>query len=222
MAHFSTVTDTDSVMHGIAVLDIHGDRWAIWQVSAVALTGPLRAAPTNAVVTDGFDERVFQSLAYKRPVYLTARARKHCTEDTVLKAAQFDPDVFIEDCRSWVDLLQDMFWAENERRAAYNTTTVKARKEARLTGAPIPDYQRQAPLLDIDWPAPPLASTWESAADCVEPVNQEALRVANGCIRLLNYWLDIENDRLRKSRTYFNGVGGPLVRSWPVPAVNGH
>lgn len=214
------MSSSEAVMHGIAVLDIHDDRWAVWQVSAVALTGPLRAAPTNAVVTDGFDERVLHSLTYQRPVYLTARARKHCSEDIVLGAPQFDPKVFIADCTSWVDLLQDMFWAENERRAAHNTATVKARKEARATGAPLPEYQRQAPLLDIDWPAPPLPSAWESAVDCVDPVNQEALRVANGCIKLLNYWLDIENDRLRKSRTYFNGVGGSSIRSWPVPAAS--
>lgn len=212
------MSSSEAVMRGIAVLDIHDDRWAVWQVSAVALTGPLRAAPTNAVVTDGFDERVLHSLAYQRPVYLTARARKHCTEDIVLGVPQFDPEVFIADCTSWVDLLQDMFWAENERRAAYNTATVKARKEARATGAPLPEYQRQAPLLDIDWPAPPLPSAWESSVNCVDPVNQEALRVAHGCIKLLNYWLDIENDRLRKSRTYFNGIGGSSVRSWPVPA----
>jgi hypothetical protein len=205
-------------VHGIAVLDIHEDRWAMWQVSANAVRGPLRATTTNAVVTDGFDERVFHSLAYKRPVYLTARARKHCTEDIVMEAPQFDPEAFIADCTSWIDLLQDMFWAENDRRAAYNSERVEARKEARATGAPLPEYRRQAPLLDIDWPAPPIPAAWETAVDCVDPVNQEALRVANGCVRLLNYWIDIENDRLRKSRTYFNGVGGTAIRSWPVSA----
>ena len=64
----------------------------MWQVSANAMRGPLRATSTNAVVTDGFDERVFHSLAYKRPVYLTARARKHCNEKVVLDAPQFDRD----------------------------------------------------------------------------------------------------------------------------------
>lgn len=210
---------SEAVVHGIAVLDIHEDRWAVWQVSSLALTGALRASATNAVVTDGFDERVFRSLSYKRPVLLTSRARKHCTEVTVREAPEFVPEVFVSDCTSWVDLLQDMFWAENDRRAAYNADKAKARKDARAAGEPLPEYQRQAPLQDIDWPAPPLASAWESTVECLEPVNQEALRVANGCIRLLNYWLEIENDRLRRSRKYFNEVGGPTIRSWPVPAA---
>jgi hypothetical protein len=213
------MSESEAVVHGIAVLDIHEGRWAIWQVSALALTGSLRASATNAVVTEGFDERVFHSLSYKRPVLMTSRAQKHCTEPVVLEAPAFDPDVFVSDCTSWVDLLQDMFWAENDRRASHNAAKVKARKEARAAGEPLPEYQRQAPLLDIDWPAPPAASAWESTVECVEPVNKEALRVANGCIRLLNYWLDIENDRLRRSRKYFNAVGGPSVRSWPVPAA---
>jgi hypothetical protein len=212
---------SEAVVHGIAILDIHEDKWAIWQVSALALTGSLRASATNAVITDGFDERVFHSLSYKRPVLLTSRARKHCTEAVVLEAPPFDPEIFVSDCSSWVDLLQQMFWAENDRRAAYNTSKVKERKEARAAGEPLPDYQRRAPLLDIDWPAPPLTSAWESAVECIEPVNEEALRVANGCVRLLNYWLDIENDRLRKSRKYLNGIGGPSVRSWPTPATAG-
>jgi hypothetical protein len=213
------MSESEVVVHGIAVLDIYEGRWAVWQVSALALTGSLRASATNAVVTDGFDERVFHSLSYKRPVLMTSRAQKHCTEPAVLEAPAFDPEVFVSDCTSWVDLLQDMFWAENDRRAAHNAAKVKARKEARTAGKPLPEYQRQAPLLDIDWPAPPAASAWESTVECVEPVNKEALRVANGCIRLLNYWLDIENDRLHRSRKYFNAVGGPLVRSWPVPAA---
>jgi hypothetical protein len=213
------MSKSEAVVHGIAVLDIYEDRWAIWQVSALALTGSLRASATNSVVTDGFDERVFRSLSYKRPVLMTSRARKHCTEAAVLEATAFDPEVFVSDCTSWVDLLQNIFWTENDRRTAYNTDKVKARKEARAAGAPLPEYKRQAPLQDIDWPAPPVASAWQSMVECVEPVNKEALRVANGCIRLLNYWLDIENDRLRRSRKYFNGVGGPAVRSWPVPAA---
>ncbi|WP_157356959.1 hypothetical protein [Arthrobacter sp. U41] len=210
---------SETVVHGIAVLDIHEDKWAIWQVSAMSLTGSLRASATNAVVTDGFDERAFRSLSYKRPVLLTSRARKHCTEAVVLETPEFDPEVFVSDCTSWVDLLQDLFWAENDRRASHNSHKVQARKKARAAGEPLPEYQRQGPLQDIDWPAPPLPSVWASSVECVEPVNTEALRVANGCIQLLNYWLEIENDRSRASRKYFNGVGGSAVRSWPVPAT---
>lgn len=210
---------SEAVVHGIAVLDIHENRWAIWQVSAMSLTDSPRASATNAVVTDGFDERVFRSLSYKRPVLLTSRARKHCTETVVLEASAFDPKVFVRDCTSWVDLLQDLFWLENDRRAAHNADKIQARKNARAAGEPLPEYQRQGPLQDIDWPAPPLPSVWASTVECVEPANREALRVANGCIQILNYWLEIENDRLRASRKYFNGIGGPAVRSWPVPAT---
>ncbi|WP_146065722.1 hypothetical protein [Arthrobacter pityocampae] len=208
----------DATSHGIAVLDIHDGRWGIWQVSAVAFTGPLRATATNAVVSDGFDERAFRSLTYKRQILLTARAEQACDEPQVFDAPMFDPDTFVAHCTSWVDILQDMFWQENDRRAAYNRTKVAERKAARSAGQVPPDYQRQAPLLDIDWPACPDPDVWKTSKGCTDPVNAEALRVANGCIKLLNFWIDIENDRLRKSRKYLNGAGGPTVRPWPTLA----
>lgn len=209
---------SDAATRGIAVLDIHDGSWALWQISTNSFAGPLRATATNAVVTDGFDEKAFHSLTYSRPLLMTARARQKCTEHTVLDAPGFDPAGFLNECRSWVDLLQSMFWAENERRAAYNTQKVQQRQEARKAGTTLPGYQRQTQLGDIDWPAPPPASAWETDTDCGDPVNREALRVANGCIGLLNYWLEIEADRTRKARKYFNGIGGPAVRHWPVPA----
>lgn len=212
------MNDSMVVCRGIAILDIHDGRWALWQVSANAFTGPLRATATNAVTSDGFDEKAFRSLAGDRQLLLTARAEAKCTEPQVLEAPRFNPDGFIRDCRSWVDLLQDLFWAENDRRAAYNTSKVQERKDARAAGRTVPEYKRQAPLLDIDWPAPPPSSVWESDRDCTEPVSQEALRIANGCVRLLNYWLEIEADRTRRTRTYFGGAGGTSVRTWPVPA----
>jgi hypothetical protein len=209
----------NTAVHGIAVLDIHDGKWAIWQVSTAQITGSGRAESTNAVVTDGFDERVFRSLSYQRPVVMTSRAQKHCQEQAILEAPTFEPDAFLADCSSWIDLLQDLFWAENENRNEYNAGMTKARKDAKAAGRPLPQYQRRAPLQDIDWPAPPHPHVWESSPDCDDPVNKEALRVANGCIQLLNYWREIENDRLRKSRSYFYGTGGLSPRAWPESAT---
>ncbi|MCP1415432.1 hypothetical protein [Paenarthrobacter sp. A20] len=209
---------TGSNAHGIAVLDVHDGRWAVWQVSTASLTGSGRAGSTNAVVTEGFDERVFLSLTYNRPVFLTSRAQKHCQERVVLDTTAFVPEDFLRDCASWVDYLQGLFWAENDSRREYNATTATARKEAKAAGLPLPDFQRRAPLQDIDWPAPPLSSVWESSPACEDPVNVEALRIANGCIQLLNYWQEIENDRLKKSRSYYKGAGGPVARPWPTRA----
>ncbi|KUG51719.1 hypothetical protein AVL61_15880 [Kocuria rosea subsp. polaris] len=207
----------DTTPHGITVLDIHGGRWALWQVSVTTMTGPLRAMNTNAVVADGFDEKAFLSLTYHRPVLLTARARQVCDVPVVLEAAQFDPEEFIALCDSWVDLLQGMFWAENDRRAALNAENAQHRKDAKAAGRPAPEYQRLAPLKDIDWPGVPPASSWSTDTESQEPVTVEALRVANGCARLLNFWLEIEADRTRKARTYLKGIGGPQVRHWPQP-----
>ncbi|AOY74201.1 hypothetical protein ARZXY2_4702 (plasmid) [Arthrobacter sp. ZXY-2] len=205
-------------MHGIAVLDIQDGRWAIWQVSTASITGSGRAGSTNAVVTEGFDEGVFLSLTYNRPVFLTSRAQKHCQERVVMEATAFVPEDFLADCASWTDHLQELFWAENDSRREYNASMAAARREAKASGLPLPDFQRRAPLQDIDWPAPPPARVWESSPACEDPVNVEALRVANGCIQLLNYWQEIENDRLKKSRSYFKEAGGPASRPWPTPA----
>ncbi|MFJ4027457.1 hypothetical protein ACIPWF_09705 [Paenarthrobacter sp. NPDC089989] len=205
-------------VHGIAVLDVHDGRWAVWQVSTASLTGSGRAGSTNAVVTDGFDERVFRSLTYNRPIFLTSRAQKHCQERVVLEATAFLPEEFLADCASWTGYLQGLFWAENDSRREYNANMAAARKEAKAAGLPLPEFQRRAPLQDIDWPAPPLQSVWESSPACEDPVNVEALRVANGCIQLLNYWQEIESDRLKKSRSYFKEAGGPVARPWPSQA----
>lgn len=212
------MTERDATPHGITVLDIHDGRWALWQVSATTMNGPLRATSTNAVVTDGFDEKAFLSLTYRRPVLLTARAGQVCTEPIILEAAPFDPEQFIADCDAWINLLQGMFWAENDRRAEANAENARRRKEAKAAGAPAVEYKRLAPLKDIDWPGAPPASSWSTDTDSPEPVTVEALRVANGCARLLNFWLDIETDRTRKTRqSYLNGIGGPVVRRWPEP-----
>ncbi|MEC3853888.1 hypothetical protein [Paenarthrobacter ureafaciens] len=205
-------------VHGIAVLDVHDGCWAVWQVSTASLTGSGRAGSTNAVVTDGFDERVFRSLTYNRPIFLTSRAQKHCQERVVLEATAFLPEEFLADCASWTDYLQGLFWAENDSRREYNANMAAARKEAKAAGLPLPEFQRRAPLQDIDWPAPPLQSVWESSPACEDPVTVEALRVANGCIQLLNYWQEIESDRLKKSRSYFKEAGGPVARPWPSQA----
>lgn len=214
----ATMPAIGSDVHGIAVLDIHNGRWAVWQVSTASFTGSGRAGSTNAVVTEGFDERGFLSLAYNRPVILTSRAQKHCQESVVLAATAFVPEEFIADCTSWIDYLQGLFWAENDSRREYNASVAKARKDAKTAGLPLPDFQRRAPLQDIDWPAPPLPRFWESSLACEDPVNVEALRVANGCIQLLNYWQEIESDRLKKSRSYFREAGGSVLRPWPTPS----
>lgn len=149
------MTERDATPHGITVLDIHDGRWALWQVSATTMNGPLRATSTNAVVTDGFDEKAFLSLTYRRPVLLTARARQVCTEPIILEAAPFDPEQFIADYDAWINLLQGMFWAENDRRAEAKAENARRRKEAKAAGAPAVESKRLAPLKDIDWPGAP-------------------------------------------------------------------
>ena len=209
----------DTTPRGVTVLDIHAGQWALWQVSVTTIEGPLRATSTNAVITDGFDEKAFLSLAYQRPVLLTARAALVCTEPMVHEAPQFDPESFIEKCRAWTDLLQEKFWAENDRRVALNAEKARDRKEAKAAGLhdPDPEYKRLAPLKDMDWPAAPPTGSWTTEGNSTEALNVEALRVANGCARLLNYWVEIEVERTNKRRTYFEGVGEPTVRRWPVP-----
>lgn len=209
----------DTTPHGITVLDIHGGQWALWQVSVTTMSGPLRATNTNAVVTDGFDEKAFLSLTYHRPVLLTARAGRVCDEPMVLDSTRFDPEEFIGLCDSWIDLLQGMFWAENDHRAALNAKNAQHRKDAKAAGLPVPEYKRLAPLKDIDWPAVPLASSWVTDVESPHPVTVESLRVANGCAGLLNFWLEIEADRTRKTRTYLKGIGGPKMRQWPQPTL---
>jgi hypothetical protein len=205
-----------AVPHGIAVLDIHDGRWALWQVSVNSSSGPLRASSTNAIVTDGYDRAAFDCVAYNRPVLLTERAQIACSEQYVLDSVKMNPETFLGDCDSWVTSLQQLFWDENDRRLAHNLLLTERRKAAKATGALVPETKRLAPLKDIDWPAPPPSSMWESDPACTEPASEEALRIARGCIRLLNYWLDIESDRTRKNRSHFHGAG-TAIRTWPIP-----
>ena len=206
-----------AVPHGVAVLDIYDGRWALWQVSANSATGPMRASSTNAIVTDGFDAAAFDCVSYNRPVLLSERALIACDEQRVLDSARMKPEVFLQDCESWVSSLQQIFWDENDRRLAHNIQVSEARKAAKAEGALVPEMKRLAPLQDIDWPAPPPSSAWESDSGCTKPASEEALRIARGCIRLLNYWLDIESDRTRKNRSYFHSVDN-AIRPWPSPA----
>ena len=206
-----------AVPHGIAILDIHEGRWALWQVSVNAAGGPMRASSTNAIVTDGFDGAAFDCVSYNRPLLLSERALAACREQRVLDSVRLKPEVFLQDCESWVAALQQDFWDENDRRLAHNLQLSADRKAAKAAGAQVPDTKRLAPLQDIDWPAPPPSSAWESDPACTKPVSEEALRMARGCIRLLNYWLDIESDRTRKNRSYFHDAG-TVIRPWPIPA----
>lgn len=205
-----------AVPHGIAVLDIHDGRWALWQVSVNSSSGPLRASSTNAIVTDGYDRAAFDCAAYNRPVLLSERAQIACSEEYVLDSVRMNPETFLRDCDSWVSSLQHVFWDENDRRLDHNVLLTERRKAAKATGAPLPETKRLAPLQDIDWPAPPPSSLWESDPACTKPAPEEALRIARGCIRLLNYWLDIESDRTRKNRPHFHGAG-TAIRTWPMP-----
>jgi hypothetical protein len=207
-----------AVPHGIAVLDIHEGRWAWWQVSMSSAGGPLRASPTNAIVTEGFDGAAFDCVSYNRPVLLSERALIACREQRVLDSVRLRPDIFLQDCESWVSALQQTFWDENDRRLAHNLQLSADRKAAKAVGAPVADTKRLAPLQDIDWPAPPPSSAWESDAACTRPVSEEALRIARGCIRLLNYWLDIESYRTRKNRSYLHDAS-TRIRPWPSPAI---
>ena len=177
----------------------------------------MRASSTNAIVTDGFDGAAFDCVSYNRPVLLSERALIACQEQRVLDSVRLKPEVFLQDCESWVSALQQTFWDENDRRLAHNLQLSADRKAAKATGALGPDTKRLAPLQDIDWPAPPPSSVWESDPACTKPVSEEALRIARGCIRLLNYWLDIESDRARKSRPYFHDAG-TAIRPWPSAA----
>lgn len=206
-----------AVPHGVAVLDIHDGRWALWQVSVHPTGGPMRASSTNAIVTDGFDAAAFDCVSYNRPLLLSERALIACDEQRVLDSARMKPKDFLRDCESWVSSLQQTFWNENDRRLAHNVQVAEDRKAARAAGLLVSDMKRLAPLQDIDWPAPPPSSVWESDPLSTKSASEEALRIARGCIQLLNYWLDIESDRTRKSRPYFHRAGA-AIRPWPSPA----
>lgn len=203
--------------HGISVLDIHAGKWALWQVSTHSAGGPVRASATNAIVTDGFDARAFDCVTYNRPILLTERASAACSEQRVLDTVTLQPHVFLQDCESWVSSLQQKFWDENDRRLVHNAQIAEERKAAKTAGTPLPTTKRLAPLQDIDWPAPPPSSLWETDPDCIETASSEALRISKGCIQLLDYWLGIESDRTRKNRAYFHEAGTD-IRSWPTPA----
>lgn len=203
--------------YGVVVLDIHEGIWALWQVSVDGSKGPLRATATNAVVSRGFNESAFRSLSGDRQLLLTSRAEKECTVPLVVESVRFVPEAFTTMCVSWVDMLEDSFQAENLRRSTFNSDMARERKDARAAGAETKKYMRKSPLVGVDWPVPPPISAWKSDAGCTEAAVGEALRIANGCIRLINYWLDIEANRTHRGRSYFKGVGGNKVRAWPVP-----
>ena len=165
-----SVDMADTAPFGVAILDIHDGEWALWQVSTDRAKGPMRAIATNAVVSTGFDEKAFRSLAGDRQVLLTARAKNKCTEPLVLEAVPFSPSDFLDLCSTWVDMLEDLFQAENLRRTEFNSAKVQERKDARAAGQKPGEYKRLAPLTGVDWPLPPPSSLWESQIDCTEPV----------------------------------------------------
>lgn len=206
----------ESAPYGVAVLDIHDGIWALWQVSVDGSKGPMRATPTNAVVSNGFSESAFRSLSGDRELLLTSRAEKECTVPLVLESIRFVPDIFIATCASWVEMLEECFQAENHRRRTFNSDMARERKEARAAGTKLKGYARKSQLVGVDWPVAPPTSAWISDVDCTEAAVGEALRIANGCVRLIDYWLDIELHRTHRSRAYFKGVGGDRVRAWPV------
>ena len=203
----------DGQPFGIAVLDVHEGKWAIWQVSVDSFYGRLRASTTNAVVRDHFERTEFEALVGNRQLLVTPRAAVACPEADIAGPELFNGQRFADLCGSWIDLLDGMFRAENKRREAEN----ERRKEAKRAGTG-GTYTKLSPLLDLGLPGLPAEALWTSDAACVEEARVEALRVANGCVRLLDYWLDIEAARTRKNRTYFNGVGGPEIRLWPCEA----
>lgn len=198
---------------GIAVLDVYQNQWALWQVSVDSFYGRLRASTTNAVVRDHFNRDEFESLVGNRQLLVTPRAAAECPAETIAGPVVFDGHHFTNVCASWIDVLDGMFLAENGRREEEN----ERRKEAKKLGLSGP-FTKLAPLLDVGWPGMPAEKEWTSQPDCKTEARLEALRLANGCVRLLDYWLDIEIARTRKNRAYFNGLGGPDIRLWPISA----
>lgn len=201
----------DEPPYGIAVLDVYQNQWALWQVSVDSFYGRLRASTTNAVVRDHFIREEFESIVGNRQLLLTVRAAAVCAPDDVTGPELFDGHQFTNACAAWIDALDGMFSEENRRRMEEN----QRRKQAKRAGLPGP-YTTLAPLLDPGWPGAPDEADWTSAASCSAGATAESLRLANGCVRLLNYWLDIEAARTRKNRAYFNGLGGPEIRLWPT------
>jgi hypothetical protein len=208
---------------GIAVVDAFQDDWAFWQVSVSAFNGPVRAEATNAVTSHGFDKNAFESLSWNRPVLVSARARAGYDNSDLADVEKADMGQLLESAYSWTNHLQDLFWQENDRRKRMNQVAVQQRKEARQRGEAVPaKYNRLTRLQDIDWPAPPPADLWSSHELSTESPRSEALRLARGCVSLLNYWLEIERERTKKNRKYFSDTGGPNIRLWPVPAPRGN
>ena len=203
----------DKQPFGIAVLDVHQDEWVLWQVSVDNFSGRLRASKTNAVVRDCFNRDEFESLVGNRHLLVTPRAEGVVSIGAIQGPSRFDGHDFVSVCESWIDHLDELFRAENERRLAENKLRAEAKKSGELPGP----YKKLSPLVDPGWPGAPAASAWSSDPTCEVDAVTEALRLANGCVRLLDYWLDIEVARTKKSRTYFDGVGGPEVRTWPSP-----
>lgn len=201
----------DGPPFGIAVLDVYQDQWALWQVSVDSFYGRLRASTTNAVVRDRFIREEFESVVGNRQLLLTPRATAECPPDDVAGPEPFDGHQFINACASWIEALDGLFLQENARREEEN----ERRKEAKKAGLPGP-FTKLAPLQDIGWPGMPAETEWTSEPTCQAEARFEALRMANGCVRLLDYWLDIEITRTRKNRAYFNCLGGPDIRLWPT------
>lgn len=198
---------------GIAILDVYQGQWALWQVSVDNFSGRLRASKTNAVVRDRFNRVEFEALVGNRHLLLTPRAEATVPDEAVEGPTRFDGQGFVSACESWIDRLDGLFLAENERRAAENKLQAEAKKSGLIAGP----YKKLSPLQDPGWPGAPAPSAWSSDLACDVDARTEALRLADGCVRLLDYWLDIEVARTKKNRTYFNGLGGPELRIWPSP-----
>ncbi|GAA1917232.1 hypothetical protein GCM10009688_22880 [Arthrobacter gandavensis] len=199
---------------GIAVLDVYQNQWALWQVSVDSFSGRLRASKTNAVVRDRFNRAEFEALVGNRHLLMTPRAEVFVPEGAVDGPTRFSGEDFVSMSESWIDHLDGLFRTENERRLAENKAQAEAKKSGQITGP----LKKLSPLQDPGWPGAPDTSAWSSDLGCELDARAEALRLADGCVRLLDYWLDIEVARTKKNRTYFHGVGGPEVRTWPSPA----
>lgn len=212
----------DIVPRGITVVDVEDDVWAYWQVSISSFNGPPRAVNTNAVVSTGFDKRSFESLAWQRPVLLSHRVLAGYDNHALLDANQADMDLLLEQSYDWVNYLDGLFWAENQRRVDHNQRQVVHRKAARKRGETVPKkYERLGALQEISWPAPPSRNLWDTAQKSSAGPKEEAMRLAEACVRLLDYWLDIESERTKKTRKYFSETGGVDIRRWPEPTPIG-
>jgi len=160
---------------GITVLDVYQSQWVLWQVSVDSFSGRLRASKTNAVVRDRFNRVEFEALVGNRHLLVTPRAEVAVPEGALDGATRFRGDDFVSVSESWIDHLDGLFRAENERRLAENKAKAEAKKSGQITGP----YKKLSPLQDPGWPGAPAASTWSSDPACEVDGPTEVLRLAD-------------------------------------------